>query len=262
MSREAGLLSEARGFLLALSGLASVVVAVLTIPILFLAVEGAPAISEALRAEALRAVALSLEAGALSATLSTAFGVPLAYILSRLEFRGKGVVEGILDLPLILPHTVAGIAVLLAFSSRSPIGSALAPLGLRVEDSFWGIVLATTFVSAPFAVDFSRRGFDSVDVDLELVARSLGASPTRVFLTVSLPLASRAVATGWLMSMARAVSEVGAVMVVAYHPTVGSVLVLEWLAVRGLRAAAGLSLMLLAASLAVLAGLRFLRWFR
>jgi len=262
LSKKAGLLSGARNFLLALSGFASIVVAMLTIPILFLALKGASAVSEALRTEALKAVALSLEAGALSATLSTIFGVPLAYILSRLDFKGKGLVESILDLPLILPHTVAGIAVLLAFSSRSPLGSALTPLGLRIEDSFWGIVLAMTFVSAPFAVDFSRRGFDSVDVDLELVARSLGASPTRVFLTVSLPLASRAVATGWLMSMARSISEVGAIMVVAYHPTVGSVLVLEWLAIRGLRAAAGLSLILLVASLAVLAGLRFLRWFR
>ncbi len=252
---------RATGLLVALSGTASLLILFLLIPIAaLLSVVGPEDLYRtATNPEALRAVELSLEAGAIAATLSTLLGVPLGYLLSRLGFRGKGILEALLDLPLVIPHSVAGVAILLAYNSRSPLGSALADLGFRVEDSFWGVVAAMTFVSAPFAVNFAREGFSSVDVGLEYVARSLGAGPLRMFLTISLPLAARSVATGWIMALARAVSEVGAVMMVAYHPTVGSVLVYEWFTTGGLGAAAALSTLLLATSLAVLAALRVVR---
>lgn len=250
-------LAGARWFLIYLSGLASILIAALVIPLLLLLYIGGGWLPETAGSlEALSAVALSLGAGAASASISTLFGTPLAYILSRLEFRGKSLIQGLLDLPLILPHTVAGIALLLAFNSRAPLGLLLSSAGLRVEDSLYGVVLAMVFVSSPFAVNFAKRGFDSVDLELEKVARSMGASAQRVFLTISLPLASRSILTGWLMSLARAISEVGAIMVVAYHPTVAGVLVYEWFLTRGLRAAAGLSVLLLLASLAILSGLR------
>ena len=258
MSVESGSpLAGARWFLLHLSGLASILIAVLVIPLLFLISMGGGWLPEtAMNPRALSAVALSLGAGAVSASFSTLFGVPLAYILSRVDFRGKSLIQALLDLPLILPHTVAGIAVLLAFNSRAPLGQLFSPLGIRVEDSLYGVVLAMVFVSSPFAVNFAKRGFDSIDLELEKVARSLGASAHRVFLTISLPLAWRGILTGWLMSLARAISEVGAIMVVAYHPTVAGVLVYEWFLTKGLKAAAGLSVLLLIASLIILTGLR------
>lgn len=251
-----------RKLLLMLSGAASLLIAFLLIPLITLirAVPPNEFVGAITDPEAVRAVILSLASGALAATIATVLGVPLGYILSRSEFRGKRLVEGLLDLPLVMPHSVAGIAVLLAYNSRSPVGSVLMDLGIRLEDSFWGIVAAMTFVSAPFAVNFAREGFSSVDIGLEYVARSLGAGPVKMFFTISLPLAIRGVITGWLMTLARAISEMGAVMIVAYHPTVGSVLVYEWFTTRGLRAAAALSLVLLLASLGVLAGLRAVRW--
>ncbi len=250
-------LAGARWFLLYLSGLASILIAVLVIPLLFLISVGGEWLPQtAVDPIALSAVVLSLGAGVASASFSTLFGVPLAYVLSRIDFRGKSLIQSLLDFPLILPHTVAGIAVLLAFNSRAPLGQLLSFIGLRVEDSLYGVILAMIFVSSPFAVNFAKRGFDSIDLELEKVARSMGASARRVFLTVSLPLAWRSILTGWLMSLARAISEVGAVMVVAYHPTVAGVLVYELFLTRGLKAAAGLSVLLLLASLMILTGMR------
>ena len=246
MSEEASPLVGAKWFLITVSGFASILIAFLTIPLLFLiTTAGSEVFSVLTNTKAISSVLLSFETAVASATIPTVFGVPLAFILSRLDFKGKSIVEGILDLPLVLPHTVAGIAVLLAFNSRAPIGSLMTAIGLKVEDSLFGVILAMSFVSSPFAVNFARRGFDSVDIRLEQVARSLGAGPARVFATVSLPLASRSILIGWLMSMARAISEVGAVMIVAYHPTVGSVLVYEWFLTRGLKAASSLSVLLL-----------------
>jgi len=255
-------LSRAKNFLLTISILSSIIILFLLIPLIFLIlVAGLEGVLEATKSrEALFSIFLSMEAGAVAATISTIFGIPLAYLLSRTSFPGRSILEGLLDLPLVMPHTVAGIAILLAFSSRAPLGPFFTSLGLRVEDSLWGTIMAMSYVSAPFAVNFARQGFESIDISLEQVARSLGSSQFRVFFTVSLPLAIRSIITGWLMAMARAVSEVGAIMIVAYHPIVGSVLVYEWFTTRGLVAAASLSVLLLAASLMILVGLRILKW--
>ena len=247
-----------RGFLFTFSLTASLLISFLLIPLgVLLVTAGLSGVMDvAMNREAITSILLSFEAGSLAATVSVLLGVPLAYLLSRVKFRGKGVVEGLLDLPLVIPHTVAGIVVLLAYSSRTPVGSVLSNFGLVVEDSFWGIVAAMLFVSAPFSVNFARQGFNAVDGGLEQVARSLGAGPFRVFFTVSFPLAARSILVGWLMALARAISEVGAIMIIAYHPIVGSVLVYEWFTTRGLKAAASLSVLLLAVSLLVLIGFR------
>lgn len=251
-----------KNFLILLSAGASVLILFIILPLFFLLLAaGTKGFGEVvMNEEAWHSILLSFEAGALAATISTAFAVPLAYLMARMEFRGKETLASFLDLPLVIPHTVAGIAIILAFSSRSPLGSAL---GFGVEDTFWGIVVAMAFVSSPFPVNFAREAFESIDIGLEHVARTLGASQLRTFMHISLPLALKGILTGWAMALARAISEVGAIMVVAYHPIVGSVLVYEWYTTKGVYAAAGLSVLLLMASLVVLVGIRaFKRWSR
>ncbi len=251
-------LSGATGLLTVFSLASSILIVFIVFPLIMIfGVAGTSGIREALSSsEAVHSIMLSLYASALAATIAAVFGVPLAYLLSRARLRGSELLEAVLDLPLVVPHTVAGIAVLLAFNSRSAVGSILAGAGFRVEDSFWGIVLAMLFVSTPFMVNLAREGFESIDVSLEHVARSLGAGPWKVFLTISVPLAWRGILVGWLTAMARALSEVGAIMIVAYRPMVASILVWEWFTTRGLAAAAGLSSLLLLASLAVLVAMR------
>ena len=144
-----------------------------------------------------------------STGVATAFGVPLAYLLTR-GFRGQAIVESLVDLPLVVPHSVAGILILFGFGRRG-----LFP-GVSVLTTMVGMVLALTFVSAPFAVNAAREAFEAIDPRLEYAARSHGAGPFGTFVRVMLPLASRGVLTGGVLAWARGVSEFGAVAVVAY----------------------------------------------
>ncbi len=183
-------------------------------------------------------------------------GIPLAYILARYSFPGKTVIESVLDIPLMIPHAVAGIMVLTAFGKRGLLGILTTNLGLAVDDSFWGIVAVMAFVSAPIMIDTVKAGFSSVDPMLEAVARSLGASRARVFVTVTLPLAYRSILAGTILSWARALSEVGAIIVVAYYPKTINVLILEYLNVYGLGYAIALAIPLTLLALALFIALR------
>lgn len=137
------------------------------------------------------------------------FGVPLAYLLAR-GFDGQSIVESLVDLPLVVPHSVAGILILFGFGRGGVFPN------VSVLTSLIGMVLALVFVGAPFAVNAAREAFESVDEDLERAARSQGASPFETFRRVTLPLAGRGVLTGGVLAWARGVSEFGAVAVVAY----------------------------------------------
>jgi len=212
--------------------------------------------------EARRAFILTFETASLSTLILLFTGIPLAYILAKFNFKGKTVLESIIDMPFLLPHTVAGIFVLVTYGSRGPIGSILSNIGLIIEDTFWGIVFAMAFVSAPILINSIRDGFKSIDPTLEYVARSLGASHARVFITISLPLAWRNIITGALLSWARAISEVGAILIVAYYPKTINVLVIEWFNTYGLAYALALTVPLLFVSIGlfilirIVAGLR------
>jgi molybdate/tungstate transport system permease protein len=148
--------------------------------------------------------------GPLLATIGALlFGVPLAYLLAR-GFAGQAIVESLVDLPLVVPHSVAGILILFGFGRRG-----LFP-GVSVLTTISGMVLALTFVSAPFAVNTTREAFETIDSRLEYAARSHGATPFETFRRVQIPLAYRGILTGGVLAWARGVSEFGAVAVVAY----------------------------------------------
>jgi molybdate/tungstate transport system permease protein len=197
------------------------------------------------------ALGLTFYAAAWATVLALVTGVPLAYMLARYDFRGKGWVEGLINLPIVVPHTAAGIALLMVFGRQAPAGRILGSLGLRFTDQMPGIVVGMLFVSLPFLVNAAREAFSSVDADLERMAEVEGASRWQVFVHVTLPLAWRGILGGAVMMWGRGISEFGAVVILAYHPKIVPILVYERFAGFGLDAAQPVALLLILASLIV-----------
>ncbi len=165
---------------------------------------------------------------AFSATLLFATGaVPLAWIMARRKFPMKKVVQGIIDLPVVLPHTAAGIALLGFISRDGLLGGAAQKAGILLVNNGAGIALAMAFVSLPFLINAARDGFAAVPERTEKAALMLGASQSRIFFTISLPQAWRSVVSGFIMMFARGMSEFGAVVIIAYHPMIAPVLIYD-----------------------------------
>ncbi len=195
----------------------------------------------------------------MAATLiSGLFAIPFSYFLARNEFFGKKFVLGILNLPVIIPHSAAGLAVLGFVARGTIIGGTAAKLGFTFVGGEAGIVLAMAFVSVPFLLNSAYEGFRGVDIKIENAARTLGASPIRVFLTISLPLAWRYVLSGIVLMWARGISEFGAIVIIAYHPMTAPVLVFERFGAFGLKYARPASVLLISVCLIFFAILRFL----
>lgn len=184
------------------------------------------------------------------ATVVFALGaIPLAYLLARRNFPMKRLVSGIVDLPIVIPHSAAGIAILGFVSRSSPLGKLASVAGLDFVGHPMGIAVAMAFVSLPFLLNAARDGFAAVPERLEKAALTLGASPLRVFFTISLPLAWRSIISGLIMMFARGMSEFGAVVIIAYHPMVTSVLIFERFGAFGLKYARPVSVIFIMVSL-------------
>jgi molybdate/tungstate transport system permease protein len=164
----------------------------------------------------------------LTATAATLIGVlcgtPLAWLMARKSFPGRAVLSALLDLPLLIPHPVAGIALLLLLGRESAVGSRALEVGLRIVGTPLGIIAAMLFVSAPLFVSGAREAFAKVDARFEGVARTLGDTPWVAFRRVTLPLAGRGLLASAVVMWARAVSEFGAIVILTYNPKVASVL--------------------------------------
>jgi molybdate/tungstate transport system permease protein len=200
----------------------------------------------------------------LTATTATLFailgGTPVAYLLARRRFAGRAVVVAILDLPLLVPHPVAGIALLLVLGRASPLGSVLLGAGLRLTGSVFGIVCAMLFVAAPLYVGGAREAFIRVDRRYEAVARTLGDDAWRAFRRITLPLSVRGLTAAAIVMWARAVSEFGAIVILTYNPKVVSVLSYDRFTSLGLGAALPVAAVLVLLALVPLAALRALRY--
>jgi molybdate/tungstate transport system permease protein len=208
--------------------------------------------------EVQRSIGLTLWVS-MAATLVFALGgIPLAYLLARKDFALKRLVLGIIDLPIVIPHSAAGIAVLGFVSRDSYLGKLGSMIGLDFVGAPAGIALAMAFVSIPFLVNAARDGFSAVPLRLELAALNLGASPMRVFFTISLPLAWRNIVSGLIMMFARGMSEFGAVVIVAYHPMITPVLIWERFSSFGLSYARPVAVIFIVVSLVFFIALRFL----
>jgi molybdate transport system permease protein len=158
---------------------------------------------------------LSLVTTAISLVITVTLGLPLAVVLARREFRGKGWLEAIVDLPIVLPPSVAGLALLLVFGRRGLLSAPFEVLGIAIPFTTIAVILAQTFVSAPFFIRSARTGIAGVDRDLEDAARVDGASERQLFRSITIPLASAALAAGLVMSWARSLGEFGATIMFA-----------------------------------------------
>jgi molybdate transport system permease protein len=159
---------------------------------------------------------LSLRVASVATLLVLLFGTPLAFVLARLQFPGKGLLSGVLLLPLVLPPTVLGFYLLQFIGRQAPLGLLLERwFGITIVFHWTGAVLASTVAAFPLFLLPARGAFESVDPDLENVARLLGRSEASVFFSVTLPLAGRGVVAGALLSFARALGDFGATLMVA-----------------------------------------------
>lgn len=202
-----------------------------------------------------RALRLSVVTTAITIAVAVVAGTPLAYLLARRRFRGKRLVEVVIDLPLVLPPVVAGVALLMAFGRRGLLGDALGAVGIELPFTTAAVVLAQVFVSVPFYVRGARAGFQAVPVELEEAAAIDGASTWHTLRRVTLPLALPGVASGLVLCWARALSEFGATLMFAGNftgRTQTMPLAIMSAMERDLDAALALSVLLLAVAAVVL----------
>ncbi len=216
-----------------------------------------PSLAEAIYdKEVIKAIWLTISCALWATLASLIFGIPLAYLLARHDFPGKRIVEGIVDLPIVVPHTAAGIALLTVFGQRYFFGKLLGDVGIGVVGTQLGIAIAMAFVSAPFLINAAKEAFRMVDPKLENAARTLGATKWQAFRKVCLPASRRAIFSGMIMMWARGISEFGAVIILAYHPMVAPVLIYERFEAYGLGWAQPVAVLLLVVSLIVFGLLR------
>lgn len=214
----------------------------------------------------LDALWLSLVTTAISLVITVGLGLPLAVVLARRQFRGKGWLEAIVDLPIVLPPSVAGLALLLVFGRRGLVSPPLEFLGISVPFTTVAVILAQTFVSAPFFIRSARTGIAGVDRDLEDAARVDGASEWQLFRAITVPLASAALAAGLVMSWARSLGEFGATIMFAGNvegrtQTLPLVVYAEFQGGH-LDASVAAAAILVLAAFGVLAAVRVFRWGR
>lgn len=208
--------------------------------------------------EVIKSIWVTLGSSIIGTLIFAIAAIPLAYILARKSFPMKKLVIGIVDLPIVIPHTAAGIALLGLISRNTIIGKMAGSVGLDFVGSISGIVIAMAFVSLPYLINAAREGFANVPERLEKAALNLGASHTTTFLRISLPLAWRSILSGLILMFARGISEFGAVVIIAYHPMTTPVLIFERFGSFGLQYARPIAVIVILISLLIFILLRFL----
>lgn len=231
----------------------------ITFPLLYMVFfESGDLRTVALMPDVREAIGLSIEAALITALIALIFGTPLAYILARVQFRGRVLVESIVDLPLAVPHTVAGIALLFVFGRTGPIGKIAGKFGLSFWGTLLGIIIGMLFVSMPYMVNSAREGFENIDIRIEKAARVLGANPVQVFRLISLPLALRSIASGMVLTYARSIAEFGTVIILAYYPETAPVKIYELFLTGGLMQSSAAAVLLLLITLITFIFFRYL----
>lgn len=170
---------------------------------------------KALNQEVSIALILSLRTTLISLTIIIALGTPLAYVLARYRFFGKRWLNALVEVPIVLPPAVAGLALLVTFGRRGILGEYLTTAGIQIPFTMVAVILAQTFVAMPFYIRAVQIGFQQIDPDLEDAALVDGANRMGRFFYITLPLSSRALLNGILLSWARALGEFGATILFA-----------------------------------------------
>jgi len=223
-------------FVIALSVLSGILFFVLVSPIISLVANSTPGgLLLSLRdSQVLSALYLTIYTSGLTSLVAVLLGVPLGYLLGKYEFRGRSFLDSIIEVPLVIPHTVAGIALLTIYGAYQPIGSIFNVYGIRLTNDVIGIVITLVFVSSTYTVKQVEDAVRAMDPKYELVSRSLGASATFTFFRVTIPNIWRSIVSGAILTWARASSEVGALFVMSYYPAVASIFIWNLYAGYGL----------------------------
>lgn len=208
--------------------------------------------------EVMDAMYLSIICAALATLVSFFLGVPFAYLLARRNFKFKSLIESIVNVPIVIPHTVAGICLLTILTPRSFLGRFIQKLGLEIIGSKIGIVLAMTFVSMPLLINSAKEAFKWVSPRIENVSRSLGATHTQTFFLITFRLAWRDILSGMILTWARAISEFGAVIIIAYHPMIAPTLIYERFTTYGMSYAIPVTTILIILCLIIFIALRLI----
>ncbi|HXP92324.1 MAG TPA: ABC transporter permease [Candidatus Binatia bacterium] len=164
---------------------------------------------------ALLALRLSFMTTLIALAVTLVLGTPLAYILARADFPGRKIVDALVDLPIVIPPAVAGLALLLVFGRNGTFGPFLRSMGITLSFTTAAVVMAQVFVSSPFYVRAARGGLAQVDRQLEAASLTLGMGPLRTFAFVTIPLAAPSLLGGALLCWARALGEFGATIMFA-----------------------------------------------
>lgn len=240
---------------------AALLLAMLVLPVAVLLLRGGVAGLQQLTtdSELQHALLLTAAAATTSTVVTIILGTPLAYLLARHRMPAESLVGALVELPLLIPHPVAGIALLIAFGRASEAGAVLASVGMSIIGSPLGIGLAMLFVSAPLYVSAARESIARVDQRLESVARSLGDSQWSAVRRVTVPLARRGLMAAAMVMWSRAVSEFGAIVILTYNPKVASVLSYDRFTAFGLDSALPVAAVLVLLAIVPLTLLRMLR---
>jgi molybdate transport system permease protein len=211
----------------------------------------------------LDALVLSLSSTALSLVVVIVVGTPLAFVLARTSFRGKALAEALVDLPIVLPPSVAGLALLFAYGRNGLAGGALEVAGISLPFTTLAVVVAQVFVASPFYIRAARAGFRAVGPEVEDAARVDGASENAVLGRITLPLAAPAIGAGLVLGWARALGEFGATILFAGNiegrtQTLPLLVYSEFQ--EGIDAAIAAATILVLAALGVLIAVRVMRW--
>ncbi len=169
----------------------------------------------------LQAIEVTIIMATAASIISVAFGIPLGYFMARYDFRGKYVLDALLDVPIMIPHIVVGIMIVLAFASSYGVGPLLSRLGISFIDTLWGAVAAVTYLSSTYTVRTIETAIRMINPDMELTARTLGATKSYVLMHLIIPYIRRSIANGAMLSWSRSVSEAGALFIIAYYVFLG-----------------------------------------
>ena len=243
-------------------GVGFLLIAGIMLPLLYLSFQVTPQtlVASGVNPAFRQALWTSIWTASLATLIVLLLGIPLAYAIVRLDFAGKGLLESLIDLPIVIPQSVVGIAILVLLGPKTPVGQFLeSRFGIEIAGNWLGIVLCQVFVSSPFLVRSVANAFHDMGPGLENISRTLGASPTSTFIRVSLPLASGGIFTGCILTWARALSEAGSLMILAYHPFTVSVYAYDVFIQYGLQESRPAAVLLV---IVCLWGFLVLRWLR
>lgn len=248
-----------KSFTVTLVVLAFIIVFFLSVPILkmFIGVGSEKLLIAIKDSEITDSIWLTMKVSAWAMIFVLFTGLPLAYLIARYDFYGRSFIEAIIDIPIMIPHTAAGIALLTTFGDTL-LGDFFKFFGIEFVGTEYGIMIAMMFLSAPFLINSAKDGFRKVDVKLEKVARTLGANPISVFFRITIPNAKKDIINGALMMWSRGLGEFGAVVILVYHPMTTPVLIFDRFNSYGLNFSAPVAAVIIGFSVVVFLIVRFI----